>query len=262
MKVLERPPNQTSLLVQAFGTFTKASASLEKTYLGLHEQVLLLSEKLERSNYYLASVLTSLPCGVLVVDSQRQVTTMNPAARQLLSADGLTLPSPLDQLFQGANFSNRGSALNETPDQVTEITLAGPSATVLLCSWSQMREGERVLVVQDVTEMRSLESRIAETEKAAVKGDMALQLAHEIRNPLAALELFAELLESPEPTSEERRRYLANIRLGVRTLDAVLTNMLLYSRTSERAEGQGNSSAGGGGIATGPPRDRCDVNSR
>src|SRR5690606_22327795 len=58
------------------------------------------------------------------------------------------------------------------------------------------------------------------------------ELAHEIRNPLGALELFASLLNADDLSREDRARYLSNIQIGVRSLNTVLTNMLTFSRSS------------------------------
>jgi signal transduction histidine kinase len=96
-----------------------------------------------------------------------------------------------------------------------------------------MRNNERVLVVQDVTQIRRLEEQIKVAERNSAKGEMALEVAHEIRNPLAALELFGSLLTEEELTEEERSRYLTNLQIGIRSLNTVLTNMLYFSRNPE-----------------------------
>jgi two-component system sensor histidine kinase FlrB len=93
-----------------------------------------------------------------------------------------------------------------------------------------MRNNERVLVVQDVTEVRRLEREIQVAERTAAKGEMALEVAHEIRNPLGALELFGSLLAEEDLTEQERGQYLTNLQIGIRSLNTVLTNMLCFSR--------------------------------
>jgi len=62
---------------------------------------------------------------------------------------------------------------------------------------------------------------------------MALEVAHEIRNPLGALELFGSLLAEEDLTVDERGQYLTNLQMGIRSLNTVLTNMLCFSRHSE-----------------------------
>ena len=74
--------NNTDLLLEAFHSFSAASDSLKSAYSELQGKVDLLSRELDQSNYYLTTVLESLPCGVLVVDQDKMVTTINPAAEE------------------------------------------------------------------------------------------------------------------------------------------------------------------------------------
>jgi len=227
------PDKKTDLLLEAFQTFSAASDSLSSAYSGLQERVNRLAEELEQSNYYLNSVLRSLPCGVLVVDQERMVKTINPAARILFDAGQVEPPFPMARLLVDAAFSDRAAPLMETGSDITEITLAGEPERTLHCAWSRMRDGERVLVVQDITQLRKLEEQMRKTERIAAMGEMAMEVAHEIRNPLGALELFVSLLGEEGISEKERSRYLANIRIGIRSLNTVLTNMLCFKRKPE-----------------------------
>ena len=50
-------------------------------------------------------------------------------------------------------------------------------------------------------------------------------LAHEIRNPLASLELFAELIEND---GDHREQWISNLRVGIRTLSGTVNNVLSF----------------------------------
>lgn len=232
MNGMQRTENQSNLLLEAFSSFTEASSSLERAYWELLEKVEHLSGQLEQSNYYLKTVLQSLPCGVLVVNEQRNVTMMNRVAAELFGLAEAEMPLPLTKLLADASFSERAPSLGKAAAGLTEIAFSESGKTVQ-CRWSRMRKNERVLVVQDVTEIRVLEEQIQVAERNSAKGEMALEVAHEIRNPLGALELFCSLLSEEVLTEEERSRYLTNIQIGIRSLNTVLTNMLSFSRHSE-----------------------------
>lgn len=223
--------SQAELLLQAFQSFSEVSDALQSAYGDLQQRVERLSEELEQSNYYLDSTLQSLPCGVLVVNPEHQVTLLNPAARELFGAAECTTPFPLAEILRHASFSDRAEWIAREGSRETEILVGDPPARTLHCTWSEMRGGERVLVVQDVTRMRELEQRTRQAERVAAMGEMAMEVAHEIRNPLGALELFASLLAEEDLSPEERRRYLSNMQVGIRSLNTVLTNMLCFRRS-------------------------------
>jgi two-component system sensor histidine kinase FlrB len=216
-------------LLEAFTSFTEASSSLERAYWELLEKVERLTGQLEQSNYYLNTLLQSLPCGVVVVNGEKNVTMLNKVAIELFGLTSFEGPFPLPDLLKDASFSERASALGQAGCDLTEITRAS-AGTTLQCRWSRMRNNERVLVIQDVTELRRLEQQIQLAERTAAQGEMALEVAHEIRNPLGALELFGSLLAEEQLSDEERAQYLNNIQIGIRSLNMVLTNMLCFSR--------------------------------
>ena len=225
------PANQTELLLHAFESFNEVSNALRSAYHDLQSRVEWLSRELDQSSYYLRTLLESLPCGVLVVNEAGNVTMMNGAARGLFSISAVELPVSLAAVLERASFSERAGMLRDEGDSVTEITLPDDPEKTLHCSWSGLRDGERVLVVQDLTRLRTLERRIRETERLAAMGEMALEVAHEIRNPLGALELFVSLLAEDDLEPEERARFAANVQIGIRSLNTVVTNMLCVRKS-------------------------------
>ncbi|MFN8009021.1 MAG: histidine kinase dimerization/phospho-acceptor domain-containing protein [Terriglobia bacterium] len=62
---------------------------------------------------------------------------------------------------------------------------------------------------------------------------MAIQLAHEIRNPLGSIELFASLLGSELEGNSEQRNWAGQIVTGVKFLNTIVTNMLTFTRSSK-----------------------------
>lgn len=219
-------------LLRAFSSFAEVSSSLERAYVDLHHEVRRLSTKLEESNQYLNALLHSLPCGILVMNNDR-VITLNEKTRRLLSLSPVSLPGHLDQILNACPYKNELHSVFSSPMQPAEVSLTSTSPKILGFSWARMRNGEHILVIQDITEMRSLERQMVSSKQLAAMGEMAMELAHEIRNPLAALELFAELLRQEELSDRDRQRCADNIQIGVRSLNTVVGNMLCFSRNPE-----------------------------
>jgi len=62
----------------------------------------------------------------------------------------------------------------------------------------------RVVVLQDVTELRSLQDRVREQERLAALGRFAAGLAHEINTPLTGISSYAQMLGSLTPKEDRR----------------------------------------------------------
>ncbi len=77
---------------------------------------------------------------------------------------------------------------------------------------------------------RRLEEQAAEAEQMAVIGTLASGLAHEIRNPLNALNLNMQLLDEELPADSSQRRMLGITRDEIHRLERLVTDFLLYAK--------------------------------
>jgi two-component system sensor histidine kinase PilS (NtrC family) len=86
------------------------------------------------------------------------------------------------------------------------------------------------LIFQDLTELRAMEERVARSERLADLGAVASGLAHELRNPLAAMTGALDLLRRvPELRGEDRRLMEIALREASR-LDQLVTDFLDFAR--------------------------------
>ena len=249
-------------LERAFQTFSAAAGSLEISYGQLHSEVLRLRFELERTNSdlaksleenaemrrYLARVLESLPCGVIVVDPQGWPRITNPEARRLLSTASVESGSVAQPALGVADTVHGLSGvvpdvlrklLGETrmgraPEQEYQIhTLQGTRTIGLACAVLGERHGEgastgSVFILRDVTEERRQACERETARRKESLAEMATLLAHEIRNPLGSLELFAGLLADATVTQPDLRGWTDHIQAGLRSLSATVNNVLQF----------------------------------
>jgi two-component system sensor histidine kinase PilS (NtrC family) len=97
--------------------------------------------------------------------------------------------------------------------------------------------GGYLVVFQDLTEIRRLEQEVRAKEKLAAVGEMAAQLAHEIRNPLGSIRGSAQVLMGEPGLGEEQGRLLAIISRESMRLSDTLNRFLFDARPSSRARG-------------------------
>lgn len=190
-------------------------------------------------------VIEEMADGVLVVDRRYWVHAANPAARRLLVSQGEGPPAPFSlrarpewQALREA--VEEATRLREWPEAGRDLTLpfadqahralrvrARLTASPVSPADEGMPDAYCVLLLEDV---RTAQARLRQ-ERLAAMGRVSTGIAHEIRNPLAAIaQANALLMESPLSGSQEKlsRIVLENARRLQRVVDDVLQAALPF----------------------------------
>jgi len=187
-------------------------------------------------------VIETLADGILVVDAAGRVQTANPASRALLGH----LPAPSGHAVFAlgdrpawqplVELSQRTFALAEA--QVGEVALrddAGSTRRVhVRTRLTPSRDADaESLCVMFLGDLRELEARLR-TEKLAAMGRMSAAVAHEIRNPLAAIAQANALME--EDLREPALKQLSSlVRKNAQRLAQIVDEVLDISRVQQQA---------------------------
>lgn len=244
--------DDTKLLLEAFEMFTHASGSLESAFTHLQARAQRLTEELEAKNIelgkslfekeqaqnYLKTILERLPCGVLVLDEEGDVTLCNHIASELLKCfKGKSREKGgHEDSFLSTRMRNylAESVSSGRKQEELEIPFAsGGKKKTLATSGAPLTDaaGGRIgtlHIIRDITEMKALQEHSKRMERLSAMGEMAVELAHEIRNPLGSIELFGSLLENE--LSGDAKRWAENIRIGIQSLNNIVSNMLQFAR--------------------------------
>jgi two-component system sensor histidine kinase PilS (NtrC family) len=176
-------------------------------------------------------IVRSLSSGLVTVDRQGRLAYFNPAARAILDLADEQIGAPLDEVFPGLTplGDERGDARLES-DLVTHKGRrihVGLSRVPLVDA-----HGTRVGYVvnfQDLTKLHELAQRVRRSERLAALGGLAASVAHEIRNPLAAISGSAELLGGSS-LGDEDQKLLAIIKRESSRLSEVVADLLAFTR--------------------------------
>ena len=245
-------PVETNLS-DAFTAFISAANRLERSHAELHEEVSYLKGELEDRNRELAAsiaetecmrlelshILDELPCGVVVVDSARQVVLANPEAHRLLNVHGdealtwETLPLTVRQhlISSGTGASGGMGELELLAGRRPDRWLAIRCAAMAKAGNSSMVRGERsrsILILRDVTAQKLADADREASRHMVALAEVATVLAHEIRNPLAAMELLAGLLARDGSLTADSRQWIGSLQAGIRSLSATVNNVLNF----------------------------------
>jgi two-component system sensor histidine kinase FlrB len=221
-------------LAEAFSSFTEAAASLERSYAQLQGEVTRLRRELEQTNRDLVRsleenrqmrerlnrILEALPCGVVAIEADCRVILANPEAGRLLGASGHTgFPSWMRELLQ------------HVPPDGGELEFQAEAGA----EWMAVRRaelggeagGSSIFIVEDISGLKRLEREHEVLRRRQALAEMSVTLAHEIRNPLGSLELFAGLLAGSE-LGDEEQGWVRHLQAGLRTLAATVNNVLHF----------------------------------
>lgn len=202
---------------------------------------------------YVRNVLDSVDSGVATLDGSGMLVTANAGFMRILGLKPHERmntpwkdvvgragdPSFLDALshvlgepMQGRASGEAESGYGTAPWSQITLRRQGGEECELQVRVSPLVAGEeiigRVLVLDDVTEMKTLERRAFDIEKWAVLGKLAASVAHEIRNPLVAVRSLVEIIG--EEVSGESLNHVKVVLGEVHRLNKVVEQLLNFSK--------------------------------
>ena len=250
LKLKPTPANRRAAqraLAQAFASFTQVAGSLEQSYEKLQSEVGRLRAELERANCELSQsleentrvrrdlsrTLEGLPCGVVALDANGAIRIINPEARRLLMLADAWKPGCAEPLPPCLASFLSDAAANDS-STVQEFTLASAEQKIFVAvTKTRLSEGgqageETILIVRDVTEEKRLAREHENSRRIRALADLSTLLAHEIRNPLGSLELFAGLIADATISLPDARQWVNHLQAGLRGLAATVNNVLSF----------------------------------
>ncbi|MBH1965245.1 MAG: PAS domain-containing sensor histidine kinase [Comamonadaceae bacterium] len=187
-------------------------------------------------------VIETLSDGVLVVDAHCVVRAANPAARWILNSDREVTPPIFNlddnpawsQLAEIAHMSFADRAVDSAQIVLRHADLQSSHLQVRTLLTPSLHDGRRGLCVMFLQDMREMEAQLR-TEKLAAMGRMSAAVAHEIRNPLAAISQANALLEE-ELEKPEHRRLSEMVRQNAQRLGHIVDDVLAIARVQHQVD--------------------------
>lgn len=235
------PTDLSSLaLSRALGLNLAAIAGIGTLAIQLAAQLQQSSTDLEEHRSAAADLLSlhedivrCLTSGLITVDADGIISTINEAAVEILGIDEDSVGKPLEACAENMTELLRSIPIDKLSRR-SEIRHGRDGSMILGVSISPLYDHTlspvgRILNFQDLTEVREMEQHIKRAERLAVIGGLAAGVAHEIRNPLASISGSIELL-SGSPTADEDSKALMDIvTREIDRLNTLITELLNYS---------------------------------
>ncbi len=183
-------------LVSSFNKMTGDLAENKTRIEATQNSLLRTNVELDDRRRYMETILQTIATGVISLDNNYRVRTMNRAAIQMLDVHGLLPEAPLEYVVDGPACETLRTLLHKSTVlgpvvRNIELNLPGKSlhlaTTVTPLVDSAGQSNGWVMVLDDVSEL-------LRAEKMAAWQEVARRLAHEIKNPLTPIQLSAERL--------------------------------------------------------------------
>jgi PAS domain S-box-containing protein len=229
-------PDEIGYLGRRFNEMVDALAEKDRLLTELYQQE---RQRADRHRGYSDFLLRSMTTGVIGVDFAGRLTSVNPAALDILDLSIEDTGTDLDAVLER----------DHPIMHILDATLAGQTTQARQELHIQTRTGRQKWVgvhtaplhdldgmligasalLTDLTAVRKLQDEVRRKDRLAAIGQLSAGIAHEIRNPLAAIEGFSELLARRVP-DEGARVLLDEIVQEVRHLNRIVTDFLTFAR--------------------------------
>jgi PAS domain S-box-containing protein len=197
-------------------------------------------ESRQRELERVQAMVDSMADGVIFIDAEDRIALVNKAARVLRN------------LSEGP-----GRALLDCHPKASQAVLervmrylrsgddAGPAHSIIKekegrfeTTYAPVRDGAgaylgTVMVIRDIAERRHLENRLLDAERLSGLGQMSAQIAHELRNPLNAIDGAAQYLARRLAAEPEVEEYAALIGDEVQRVNRFVADLLKVARPAD-----------------------------
>jgi two-component system phosphate regulon sensor histidine kinase PhoR len=192
-------------------------------------------ETITNQKNQLEAILSSMAEGVIAVDSDGRVVSINKKAAQLLEIDGVSATEhSIEETIRNVDIQRfmRYTLMSSAPTE-EDITLSAEKPVSLRARGTYLTDHQgnksgAVIVLSDMTRMQRLEN---------IRRDFVANVSHELRTPITSIKGFVEtLLDGAINEPEQARRFLTIIAGHTDRLMAIIEDLLSLSRLEENGQ--------------------------
>lgn len=193
-------------------------------------------EELQDLQVFSEDIINSMRGGLLISDLTGRILRLNRAGEDITGLDDFDISGHQVSDYFPSFWSLAGQcAEGAFPREEMQFATPRGSERYLGVSVSPLRTSQRgvtgyVFNFQDLTELKRLEDEVARKEKMAAMGRLSAAIAHEIRQPLAAMAGAVKELGRSLPMDEDEKRLVGIVNRESERLNQIIGDFLNYSR--------------------------------
>lgn len=231
--LLKKDPSLSPFSVTAANEVVAASAFLEHTFNVLNRIV---------QDHY---ILDALPEGILSLDAEGKILSLNKVATETLGVQSSEyVGKSYQELFPpAADNETLFFLIRRLLQEKREATLALVFCTTISNKrgvfWLKLSrphdqlDGGGIITIKDLEEVEQIREQIRRVEQLISLGSLSAELAHELRNPLAAIQGHAQLLMQGIRLEDKQRSYVEMILSEVERLSGLSQDLLTFASSNQ-----------------------------
>jgi len=217
-----------------------AQLKLKEYSLELETMVEKRTLELWESKTHLEAMLGGIAEGVVFVDNKNKITLINDAAEVIF---GIRRDDWYGKDFKGAHSEKAHAKATEIISDMREGKIKSYSSEIkaldktILAHFSPIMHGTEYLgvifIATDITEIKSLQTELVQSEKLALVGKMSSAIAHELRNPLVPIGGFANIIYKRLEEQSPLKKYAGIIVSEIDRFEKLLHNILYFTKDAK-----------------------------
>ena len=243
-------PGLLQFFSEAFDSFDSATDKLTEAYTDLEKRLETVNQELEQTNRELkqsliekeelhdklACILESMTASVIAVDLNGDVGLFNHAAESLTGIEsGKAVGKQYQDLFSDRPYLlhtlKEGKPYKSHEGFIKNPKLTEPIAVEISTNLISNVNGDvlgALEIVHNISERKQLEEQLSRSAALAELGKMAAEVAHDLRNPLGAIRLYAGMLQ--QELKDDRKELADSVVRGLDSLETITYNLLSLAR--------------------------------
>ena len=203
--------------------------SLGKTFNNMADQLQAKIREVVDKQNRLESILRSMESGVIAVDGDDTVITINPYAKRVF---GIRRDISGEKISKYIKDYDINTFLNEEDDSEKEVKILHPVERELRIKKASIIDGidriGKVIAVQDISDIKRLEN---------MRSQFVANVSHELKTPLTSIKGFTETLKYVED-EETRKKFLDIIEKEADRLGRLINDILILSKIESDISGE------------------------
>lgn len=194
---------------------------------------------LDEAKTYRDNILQSLKCGVIAVDIHEEVTLINHEARILLGLENTGSHGTVLSTLNKDTYKLLRYTLKNNIDYRDSETFIERDNKKIPCgvTITQLKTGAgeklgAIMILTDLTELKLLQTEKQHADRLAYLGGLASNIAHEIKNPLVAINTYFQLLPYKKDDVEFHTNFREIALKEIERINRIIEDMLNLAKPS------------------------------